>query len=101
GAGVAADHRRRIRGPRGAADAGAVWPAHACRARAVCAGRAGRSIDLDGQPAVLCGFTTGDRPRARRSRLVARLWACSLGTYARADYGPADRRDDDGRSAVL
>ena len=49
----------------GAADAGAVRPADAGGARAVSARRAGRSVAVDGMPAVLCRFAAGDRPRAR------------------------------------
>ena len=54
GAGHPADHRRRIRRARCAADAGAARPADAGGARAVSARRAGRGDAVDGQPAVLC-----------------------------------------------
>jgi glycine/D-amino acid oxidase-like deaminating enzyme len=70
-------------------------------AGAVPARRAGRSNALDGVPAVLCGFKTGDRPRARACRPLARLWPWSLGPHAGPRHRAAVGRDDDRRDPVL
>ncbi len=46
---------------------------------AVSARRAGRGEALDGQPAVLCGFPAGDRPRARASAAFGSPMATPIG----------------------
>ena len=79
GAGAAPHHRRGIRRPRRAADAGAVRPAAAAGARAVSARRAGRGAAVDGQPAVLCRLDAGDRPRARPDRTCGSPTAMPIG----------------------
>ena len=51
-------------------------------------GRAGRSCALDGMPAVLCGFTTGDRPRPGH----AGLWLAYGHGHWGLTLGPATGR---------
>src|SRR5262249_12924370 len=53
-----------VRRRRRRADAGAARSLAAGGEGPFSARRAGRDDDLDGQPAVLCGFPAGDRPRA-------------------------------------
>jgi D-amino-acid dehydrogenase len=89
---------RRARCP---ADAGAVRALAAQRKGALPVGRAGRGLALDGQPAMLSGFTAGDRPGARPGRPLARLRPCPLGLDARPRHRAAHRGDDDRRDAVL
>ena len=45
-----------------------------------------------GQPSVLCGFPSGDRPRARTGGPLARLRPRALGPDARGHHRPAGRR---------
>ena len=100
GAGAPPHHRRGIRAARRAADAGAVRPAAAGGAGAFPLGRADRSDAVDGEPPVLCGFPSGDRPRAGTARPVARLRPRALGADARPGDRPADGGTDHG-DAVL
>ncbi len=72
-------HRRRVRRARCAADAGAVRPVDAGRARALSARRSGRADALVGRAALLCRLATGDRARARASPGCGSLTATATG----------------------
>ena len=84
-----------------ARDPGPARPRAADRQDVVSARRAGGGDAVDGEPAVLRRFAARHRPGARPSRPVARLWPRPRGAEPRPGHRPADRRDDDGRRAVL
>ena len=86
---------------RRAADAGAIATADAGGARTVCARRSGRGAALARRAPVLSRFASGDRSRARRRRLMARLRPRPLGIDARPGDRPAHCRNGDRRDAVL
>ena len=94
GAGHPHDHRRRIRGARRAADAGAIRPHYAQGARIVSARRARRRQDLARPPPGLSGFAAGDRPRAGQAWPVVGHWPCALGADAWAFDRASARRHD-------
>src|SRR5262249_19019623 len=82
----------RVRRRRGRAAAGAVRSLAAVSEGPFPAGRAARGGAMDGQPAVLCGFPAGDRPRAGTEQAVARLRPRPLGIDAGPCDGAAPRR---------
>ena len=101
GAGDPAHHRRRIRRPRRAADAGAVRPAAAGGARAVSARRAGRGAAWMGSRPCFADSRPVIGRAPGQTGPVARLRPCPLGPDARPRDRAAGRRDDDRRDAVL
>ena len=72
-------HRRRIRGARRAADAGAVRPADAAAQALFPLGEPVEATPWMGSRPCFADFTAGDRPRARAGRPVARLSAMPIG----------------------
>ena len=95
-------HRRRIRRARRAADAGAVRPPAAGRARALFARRAGRADTVDGQHD---RALPDSRPVIGRAPGQSGLWLAfghaPLGTDARRRDRPAHGRTHDWRDPVL